>query len=232
MRLPIHLEMIRRTKQALGDRVVVMGRIAAPFSTLGLVYGIDTLLVAMLDDPAVVRDNLRFFIEHQIAFGQAQLEAGADLLWLGDCVADSKFLRPEHFAEFAFEAAATVAEALTREGGLVIYHTCETSLPHLRWQVQLPVSAVNVGEGADLPALKAALGGRRCLAGNLDPMLLRDGTPAAVAAAARELVLGAAPGGGYVFNTGEGIMRNSPPENVLAMMQAAREACDGIVPPT
>jgi uroporphyrinogen decarboxylase len=231
LRLPIHLEMLRRTKAALGDTACVLGRIAAPFSTLGLVYGIDTLLVAMLTEPDLVHGNLRFFIDHQILFGQAQLEAGADLLWLGDCVADSKFLRTEHFAEFAFAAAARVAEALTGAGGLVIYHTCETSLPHLAWQVQLPVSAVNVGEGVDMAAVKQALGTRRCLTGNFDPMMLRDGTPEAVAAAAMDLVQRAAPGGGYVFNTGEGVMRTSPPANVLAMMRAAREASDRVQPP-
>ena len=230
MRLPVHLEMLRQCKAALGDRACVLGRIAAPFSALGLVYGIDTLLVAMLTEPNLVRDHLRFFVEHQIHFGRAQLEAGADLLWLGDCVADSKFLSPAHYAEFAFPAAAEVGEALTRAGGLVVYHTCETSLPHLAQQVQLPVSAVNVGEGADLATLKAALGGRKCLTGNLDPMLLRDGTPEAVAQATRDLVRRAAPGGGYVFNTGEGIMRPSPAANVLAMMRAARAAGAEILP--
>jgi uroporphyrinogen decarboxylase len=224
MRLPIHLEMIRRTKQALGDRVVVMGRIAAPFSTLGLVYGIDTLLVTMLDDPAVVRDNLRFFIEHQIAFGQAQLEAGADLLWLGDCVAASKFLRPEWFAEFALAAAAEVATALTRQGGLVIYHACETSLPHLRLEVQIPASAVSVGEGADLAHVREELGPGKCLTGNFDPLLLRDGTPEQVAAATTRMVRANLATPGYVFNTGEGVMRNSPAANVEAMMRTARAA--------
>jgi uroporphyrinogen decarboxylase len=230
MRLPIHLEMLRRCKAAVGDRACVLGRIAAPFSALGLVYGIDTLLVAMLTEPDLVRDNLRFFVEHQIHFGQAQLQAGADLLWLGDCVADSKFLSPTHYAEFAFESAAQVGEALTRAGGLVVYHTCETSRAHLEQQVQLPVSAVNVGEGADLAALKAALGGKMCLTGNVDPLLLRDGTPEAVAASARELVLRAAPGGGYAFNTGEGIMRTTPAANVTAMMTAARAAGAAVLP--
>jgi uroporphyrinogen decarboxylase len=231
LRLPVHLEMLRQTKARVGDTACVMGRIAAPFSALGLIYGIDTLLMAMLTEPDLVKENLRFFSEHQIRFGQAQLDAGADLLWLGDCVADSRFLSPQHVAEFALPAAAEVAAPLTRAGGLVIYHTCETSLPHLRQQVQLPVSAVNVGEGADVARLKHDLATPMCLTGNFDPMLLRDGTPEQVAMAATEMVRRAAPGGGYVFNTGEGIMRNSPVANVEAMMQAARAAADEVLPP-
>ena len=91
MRLPIHLEMLRRLKDQLGDRVLVMGRIAAPFTALGLIYGIEELMVGMIADPGLVNDNLKFFIDHQIAFGKAQLEAGADLLWLGDCCTARSF---------------------------------------------------------------------------------------------------------------------------------------------
>jgi hypothetical protein len=94
MRLPIHLEMIRRVRAALNDTVCVTGRIAAPFSALGLIYGIETLMMHLIDGPDLLRDNLKFFIDHQIAFGKAQLEAGAHALWLGDCVASSKFLSP------------------------------------------------------------------------------------------------------------------------------------------
>jgi uroporphyrinogen decarboxylase len=106
MRLPLHLAMLEGLKAAVGNTACVMGRIAAPFSAQALVYGIDTLLIAMLEDPALVHDNLRFFTEHQIMFGHAQLEAGADVLWLGDCVAASRFLRREWFAEFAQGAAS------------------------------------------------------------------------------------------------------------------------------
>ena len=227
MRLPLHLEMIQRVKAELGNTVCVGGRIAAPFSTLGLIYGIDTLLIAMLESPELVHDNCRFFVEHQIAFGRAQLDAGADFLWLGDCVADSNFISPAHFAEFAAGPAAQVASNLTADGGLIIYHTAETSLEHLQLQVQLPASAVNVGEGISIRELRTQLDTPKCLMGNFDPKLLRDGTPDEVADATRQMIAENLPDGGYVFDTGEGVMANSPKENVEAMMAAAKD-CSGI----
>jgi len=229
MRLPVHLEMIRRVKEALGDSVCVVGRIAAPFSALGLIYGIDVLLINMIEKPDLLRENLDFFVEHQVAFGRAQLAAGADALWLGDCVASSEFISPTQFSDFAAGPAAEVGSTLVRDGGLIIYHTAETSLPHLRLQVDLPVSAVNVGEGVSIASIKKELAPRKCLMGNFDPFLLRDGTPAQVAAAADRMVRENLPGGGYVFDTGEGIMKNSPPENVKAMMDAAKAAVHELV---
>jgi len=115
---------------------------------------------------------------------------------------------------------------LVKTGVLIIYHTCETSLPHLKLQIQIPASAVNVGEGASIAAVKRDLGTGKCLTGNLDPLLLRDGSSEQVVEATDKMVDENLPGGGYVFNTGEGIMQNSPPENVKAMMRTARATLD------
>ncbi len=224
MRLPLHLEMIRRVKAALGDTVCITGRIAAPFSAPALIYGIDKWLMAMLEEPELARDNIEFFVDHQISFGQAQIEAGADLLWLGDCVADSHFIRTEHYMRFAFEPAARVIEAMNKAGGMVIYHSGETSLPHLKQQAQLPRCAINVGEGPSIAAIKRGLGVKKCLTGNFDPKLLRDSTPAQIAAATEIMIRENTPDGGYVFNTGEGVMYTTPPGNVEVMMHAARKA--------
>lgn len=222
MRLPIHLDMIRRMKEALGDTVCVTGRIAAPFSALALIYGIDALLTNVLLDPALVHDSTRFFVDHQVAFGKAQFEAGADLLWLGDCVAASNFVSLEHVEEFAFGPAAEVAAALSKFEGHIIYHAAETSIPYLKLEAQLPVSAVNVGEGVSIAEVKRDLAPNRCLMGNFDPILLRDGSPDEVADATARMIRENTPGGGYIFNTGEGIMTNTPSENVEAMMKTAK----------
>jgi uroporphyrinogen-III decarboxylase len=181
-------------------------------------------MLAMLDDPDLVRDNTAFFVDHQIAFGKAQIAAGAHALWLGDCVASSEFLSPAYFSEFAAGPAGEVASALTDAGAIVIYHTAETSAAHLKLQVELPASAINVGEGDSIAALRPQLDPDRCLMGNFDPILLRDGEPEAVAAAADAMVRKNSVFGGYIFNTGEGVMADSPPANVKAMMAAARDA--------
>jgi len=222
MRLPIHLEMIRKVKERLGDTVCVVGRIAAPFSTLALVYGMDVFLTNLVLDPALVHDNLRFFVDHQIAFGNAQFAAGADLLWLGDCVAASKFISVDHFEEFAFGPAAEVASALADARHHIVYHASEDSLDHLALHAQLPVSALNLGEGVRIGAVRERIGDGMCLMGNFDPILLRDGSPERIARATERMIEEGRCAGGYVFNTAEGVTPDTPPENVLAMMAAAR----------
>ena len=74
-------------KETLGDSVCLVGRIAAPFSTLTLIVGIEATLMLMLEDPGLLKRYLEFFVEYNDVVAAAQLAAGADALWLGDCVA-------------------------------------------------------------------------------------------------------------------------------------------------
>ena len=120
-RMPAHLEALAGIKQAHGGRLVVAGRVAAPFSAVALLYGISDGLVLLYDDPDLFRDTARFFVELMTAWGIAQLDAGADAIWLGDCVAASGFLSPRQHADFALEPAALVSDALRAHGGVVIY---------------------------------------------------------------------------------------------------------------
>ncbi len=222
MRIPMHLEWIRSVKQALGDTVCVMGRVACPFSTLGLIYGIQTLLINVIEDPELVHENMAYFTDYEIAYGQAQLEAGADGLWLGDCVASSRFISLAHYEKYGIPPAAAVAEKLTTPDRLIIYHTCETAIPYLRLQTQLPASAVNVGEGVSMATVRSEIGITKCMTGNFDPLVLRDSTPEEVAAQTVEMIRENLAGGGYIFSTGEDTMQTTPVRNLEAMLNAAR----------
>ena len=88
--------------------------------------------------------------------------------------------------------------------------------------MELPVLAVNVGEGVSIGEVKKALQPKVALMGNFDCLLLCDGTPETIAEETERMIRENAPGGGYMFNTGEGVMANTPPQNVEAMMRMAK----------
>ena len=221
-RMPVHLEALGGLKSAFGDDLCVAGRVAAPFSSVALLYGVQEGLILVLDDPDLFRDTAEFFVELMTIWGIAQLDAGADAIWLGDCVASSGFLSPQHYADFAVEPAERVSDALRDHGGIVIYHAGEESLDHLRLAAP-HFEIINVGEGIDLAQVKAELGDQVCLSGNANPIgLMNCSDLAQVEAQTRRIVESGKPGGGYVFNTGEGIPRQTRPEVVRTMVQAAR----------
>ena len=221
-RMPIHLEALGGIKSAFGNDLCLSGRVAAPFSSVALLYGVGEALILLLDDPELFRATAEFFVELMTMWGIAQLEAGADALWLGDCVASSGFLSPDHYADFAVEPAKRVSDALRAHGGIVIYHAGEDSLDHLKAAAP-HFEIINVGEGIELGQVKQAIGDLVCISGNADPIeLMNCGGLDGVAAETRRIVEAGKPGGGYIFNTGEGIPRQTRPEVVATMVQTAK----------
>jgi len=70
---------------------------------------------------------------------------------------------------------------------------------------------------------REALRGRATFVGNLDPTLLAMGTPAAVEKETRALLAAFAGEPRFILNAGCAIPATTPPENLRAMIRAARE---------
>lgn len=225
-RMPPHLEGLRGIREAMGDAVCVTGRVAAPFSAVGLLYGVESSLMLMMTDPTLFRATAEFCEELMIYFAQEQLRAGAHAIWVGDCVASSGFLSPAHYEEFALAGAKRVCDAVKAAGGWAIYHAGEPSLVHLRLQAGVQPSILNVGEGIDLAVAKREFGGQVCLSGNINPMQLFEATDLREVEDETVRVIEAGkPCGGYIFNSGEGVPRQTPVEFVETLMRTAKEHC-------
>jgi len=224
-RMPAQLEALHTIRDTFGDTLCLAGNVAAPFTSIALLCDVSETLLVVYDDADLITRFTDFFVEWQIAWGKAQIDAGAHAIWLGDCVAGSAFLSTEHFEQFALEPAKRVCAALKAHGGLVFYHTGDKSLAHLELMTRIEPSALNVGEGIDIAKVKQAIGNRMCLLGNIDGMLtLERGSRDDVERETKRIVGAGKPGGGYILNSGEGIPFDTPPENIEMMFKTAR-AC-------
>jgi len=72
--------------------------------------------------------------------------------------------------------------------------------------------------------LKRVYGDRLCFYGGLDiQRLLPFGTPDEVRQGVKDLIRTLGPGGGFLFATSHNIEPDTPPENIVAMFDAAHE---------
>lgn len=226
-RMPEKLKAIRKLRQEFADTVMVVGGIAAPYTTVGLVWGMENTMIAAMTEKELLQDACDFFVDQQYRYAKAQYEAGAHAMWLGDCDAFSGMLSVEQYMEFAFPSCKKLVERLKNDTDLIIYiHNSEISIPHLLAESELGVDIINAGPAADIAEVRKALTGKCCFSGNLDPIeVLMRGSPEEVASEARRIVeVCYTDQGGYVFNTGEMNPRDVPVENMKALVQAAREA--------
>lgn len=75
----------------------------------------------------------------------------------------------------------------------------------------------------DLTEVKARVGNRICLMGNIDLLyVVKRGTPQEIEEAVREAIEAAASGGGYILATSDAIRDGTPPEKVKAFCEAGR----------
>ena len=227
-RMPIKLEALRRLKAEFGDTVCVVGSNAAPYSSAGLLYGLEIPMVLMYDDPGLLRDTMDFFVELQSRWGVAQIQAGADAIWLGDCNAFSGLLSPDHYREFAAEPCRKVIQAIQKAGGIVFMHNSEVSIPHIELECQLKPDVVSVGPAADLKAVFGVARGKNCITGNIDPIeVLMKGTPAQVEKEVERIMTIGRQGTGFMLTSGEMVPRDVPVENMHAMMRKGHELASG-----
>lgn len=223
-RMPILLEAISKVRQEFGDTVCVCGRTAAPFSSTALLYGLQEAMILMFTDPDLFHKTCDFFVQLQALWGSAQFQAGAHALWLGDCNAMSNLIGIEEYNEFAFEPCRELIGKYREMGVLTFFHASEEKLPYIEKQVALGADVLSVGPGIDIAEAKKATSGKVALMGNLDPInVLERGTPEQVSAEAARIMRIGKDRGGYIFDTGEMVPRDTPEENMRAMIRSARQ---------
>jgi uroporphyrinogen decarboxylase len=223
-RMPVYLDALSKIKEILGNKICLTGRLAAPFSSAALVFGISETMLLTIEGKDLLKEAIKFFTELQIEWGRAQIKAGVDAIWIGDCVASSNFISAYTFEIFAAESVSEVSKEIKKLGGIAYYHAAEKSKAHLNLMPELNLDIVNIGEGIDIIEAKKLIGKKICLSGNLSPIkVLANSTLLNVELETKRIIEEGKRGGGFIFNTEEGVPYYTPVENVEIMMKTAKK---------
>ncbi|NLO06518.1 MAG: hypothetical protein GX131_11895 [candidate division WS1 bacterium] len=229
-RMPLLLDAAAGLRSEVGDNKCITGRVAAPFSAVTLIFGMEPAFLAMVDHPDLFTDALAFAEEQAISWGLAQIEAGCHAIWLGDCNASLHLISPDHYRRWALEPCRRVTEAFQEAGGLVFLHNSEETLRGLRLQSETGPDVLSVGPGLEISKAIDALYGKQAIMGNVDPIaMLTDGSASEVAAeTGRQVRLMAR--GGCILNSGECVPREAKRANMHAMADTARQIWEIVGP--
>jgi MtaA/CmuA family methyltransferase len=220
-RLKDRLESIRIMRQAVGERVLVLGWIEGPFAAAAAMLGVEPLLVGLYTEPEAVVRLLEFCLKVEIEYGRAQQAAGADLIGVGDAAAS--LISATHYSDLVLPFEVRLFDALRSAGGRTKLHICGNTTHLLDLMTRTGADVVNVDWMVDLAAARRELGDRICLKGNCDPVaVLMQGTPESVAERGRQDI---AVGGrtGYILGAGCEVAPETPVDNLHAYVEVARE---------
>jgi len=158
-----------------------------------------------------------------IAFAEAQVEAGADIIGLGDAVAS--LISVDMYREFALPYEQRIFEAVHRKGGLARLHICGNTNRIIPDMLASGADIIDLDYMVDLGKAAALYEGRAALCGNFNPVtVMLQGTPAEV----EQAVLTCAGLGGSRWFCGAGceIPDETPVEN-LQMQARTLQAIGG-----
>ncbi len=186
--------------------------------------GLDGFGYALADDPDLVREVLKRYVDWQVKVNEHLCRMGFDLLWSFDDIAykSGPFCAPHVFQEYLMPALRRSAEAITLPW---IYHSDGNIMPVLDQLLTLGMRGIHPIEPGpmSLAEVKARYGRRVCIVGNVSVDTLSSGTPAEVRELVRQCIATGAPGGGYMITSANSIPPYAKAENVRAMADAIRE---------
>jgi uroporphyrinogen decarboxylase len=173
-------------------------------------------------DPRGFSGLVDVLTEATIDYLAAQIDAGADAVMLFDSWAG--VLSPLLFHDYVTAPTARIIAGLERR----FPHAPVIGFPRLagtmlgRYAEATGVCGVGVDTGTDLSAAIASLPEQVALQGNLDPAAVLAGGEALLREAGSILNLCA--GRPFIFNLGHGILPQTPPEHVAALIAQIRLA--------
>lgn len=207
-------------KQRVGRAKIVEGWMEGPCGGAADLRGINALMTDFYDDPVFVRDLFEFVYQVGMRFARAQVEAGADVIGIGDPAAS--LVGPQLYREFVWPYEKKMVEGLHTLGARARLHICGNTRRILSDMGRLGCDYVDVDSLAPMEEAREQMGSAQVLLGNLDPVRdLRNGTPQSVYAAVAECHRHAGPQ--YLVGAGCEIPRDTPAANVRAMVRYARQ---------
>ena len=173
-------------------------------------------------DPALFGRLIRTLQDATVEYLVAQVEAGAEALMIFDSWAG--MLPPSQFRRWVIEPTASITRTLRRRcPGIPLVGFPRLAGPLLvDYAARAGVDATAMDTAMDPRWAAQAVPAGMALQGNLDPLALVAGG-AALEAETRS-ILAAMRGRPYVFNLGHGIVPQTPPEHVTALMRILRSA--------
>jgi uroporphyrinogen-III decarboxylase len=202
---------------------------AGVFNYASDLWGIENLMMAPYTDETLYAALMDTLTRHMIACNAPLIEGGADAIGLQGHIANGRSVSPDYFMEHVFPYEKRLIDAIHGQGAYTVYHNCGCAhafygcYRELGMTVWETVAEAPQGDNT-LAEAKAVMGDRVCLLGNLDQLrFLKTATPAEVDAKAREIVRIGKPGGRYLFAASDFLEKNTPAENVRAMLRAATE---------
>lgn len=215
------LRQTKAMKESLGDSKYVALIGGAPFSMAGMMVGVQDFMELLFDEEIKMQQLFDFAVELSAEYANLCVEAGANMVCLGDPVASGDLISPAMYREFALPLLRQVLPKI-KGAEKIILHICGNTITRLPELVDSGIDGFSLDSVDMTEALKIAKD-HYAILGNMSPFdVMKSKTPEEVEAICTELCQTAGLGGGLILMPGCDLSVGTSIENIQAMAKAAK----------
>jgi MtaA/CmuA family methyltransferase len=210
-RMNFSLETVALYKQKAGNQLPIIGWVEGCMAESADLRGVTEFLMDLATDEAFVTALMDVCLEQALLFAKAQVDAGADIIGVGDAIAS--VAGPVYYKKFALPYEIKLLSGIRAMGAKTKLHICGNTEPFLEL---LPAEYCDIIDVDWMVPLKraVALHGTTCsLSGNYDPVaVLLQGTEEDVEKAVIDCAKDS--GARYISAAGCEVPKFTPPGNL------------------
>ncbi len=216
-RIPELLKAVRILKKELGDDVVIVGGIIGPFTIAGSLLDNVPILKATFKTPEKLRPFLDVGEKAGTTLAKALIDVGVDIISVEDMTASPELIAPKTYRDYEMEYQKKQFEAIPVPK---ILHICGNVDLIVEWMGKTGADIISLEPKASARLARNKCGPRIILMGGVDTattLFMKD--PETVKEGCEESI----EDGIQILAPGCAVAPGSPTENLLAMVEVARE---------
>jgi uroporphyrinogen decarboxylase len=223
------LETTRSIKKAIGESVTLEVNSYGVFNYASRLLGVERLMSATTKDKPLVHRLCDKIADLQVELAMPFVEAGADLLSIGDGMSSPSCISPKIYKELALPYLKKTIEGFKKTGALTLYHPCGGEYPIIDLVGQTGADVLYFSELVDLDVAQKIFFRRFAVAGGVDPAnTLYLGDVKNVDEDLKKTISKLKHKTGVIIQPGCGLSPNIPVANLQAMVKATRKYSEGI----
>jgi len=222
-RLPVYMEATEIAVDEAGSEVCVSTVFGGPLTTAAALYPVDQLTRDLIKNKAWVHELMEVCTQAGLKFVDEILKRKS-LPIIVEPIGSASLISPVHFKEFVAPCLKRLSDHVHKTGGGLpaVLHICGKTTPNWKAMLEAEFDIWSL-DNVDLGQAKASVGHRVVLVGNVTPANLLKNTPEEIDAEARTICEKMGDLKGFILGSGCEVPINTPPENIDALITAARK---------
>lgn len=181
------IDAVAKMAAQIGQTHSLLGWVEGPIAEYANLRGLETALMDLMDKPEMFLKAAELIVENAISFALAQIDAGADMIGIGDAAAS--LLGQNLYSEFVLPLQQKLIDAIHAAGATVKLHICGNINNIIESMAKSGADIIDVDWMVPLQKARQLVGHDITLCGNFDPSaVLLQATPQEVADTAKQCI--------------------------------------------